>query len=231
MAKRKYRQEDNLVRLLREEETGGFVKNVRPLTTSQSELLNSIDTKSVSIAAGPAGTGKTYLACVRAVEALLAGQCSHIIITRPAISAGAENLGFLPGSLENKLDPFLRPCVQVLNERLSRQKVKRYLEEGVIEFVSFAHMRGRTFNNAFIIADEVQNVSVEGMKMLLTRIGFNSKMVLCGDLTQSDLPTGEVNGLADALERFRGLQHVGMVTFTGEDVVRSEVVAELLEQY
>ena len=121
--------------------------------------------------------------------------------------------------------------MQVFAERLGQQKVKKYLQEGVIEFVSFAHMRGRTFQNAFIIADEVQNVTPEGMKMLLTRIGFNSKMVLCGDVTQSDLPEGTKNGLADAIERFKGLERVGITEFEEEDVVRSEVVSDLLSCY
>lgn len=230
MSKRKYREQDNLVKLVREEEQG-YVKNVRPITPSQAEYLSLIDSRNVTIAAGPAGTGKTYLACVRAVEGLLAQKFTRIIITRPALSATSENLGFLPGSLENKLDPFLRPCLQVFAERLGQQKVKKYLAEGVIEFVSFAHMRGRTFHNAFIIADEVQNVTVDGMKMLLTRIGFNSKMVLCGDVTQSDLPADQPNGLADALKRFGGLERVGITEFTEKDVVRSEVVSDLLSRY
>ncbi len=230
MSKRKYRQQDNLVKLIREEEQG-YVKNVRPITPAQADFLSAIDSHTVAIGAGPAGTGKTYLACIKAVEGLKAQDYNRIIITRPALSAGSENLGFLPGSIENKLDPFLRPCMQVLGERMGQQKVKKYLQEGVIEFVSFAHMRGRTFHNAFIIADEVQNVSVDGMKMLLTRIGFNSKMVLCGDVTQSDLPKGEINGLADAIQRFKSLEHVGITEFSDKDVVRSEVVSELLSCY
>lgn len=230
MAKRNKRQEDNLVKLIREEEKR-YVKNVRPMNPSQADFISAIENRSVTIATGPAGTGKTYLACVKAVEALQAQKVSRIIITRPAISAGAENLGFLPGSLENKLDPFLRPCLQVFAERIGKQKVQKYLKEGVIEFVSFAHMRGRTFNNAFIIADEVQNVSVDGMKMLLTRIGFSSKMVLCGDISQSDLPDGVKSGLADAVSRFKGLQNVDTIEFSDEDVVRSEVVSELLGCY
>ena len=230
MSKRKYREQDNLVKLIREEEQS-YVKNVRPITPTQADYLSNIDIKNVTIVSGPAGTGKTYLACIRAVEGLKEQKFTRIIITRPALSATSENLGFLPGSLENKLDPFLRPCMQVFAERLGQQKVKKYLQEGVIEFVSFAHMRGRTFQNAFIIADEVQNVTPEGMKMLLTRIGFNSKMVLCGDVTQSDLPEGTKNGLADALERFKGLERVGITQFEDEDVVRSEVVSDLLSCY
>ena len=230
MAKRKQRQEDNLVKLIREEEKR-YVKNVRPMNPTQADFISAIENKSVTLATGPAGTGKTYLACVKAVEALQTQKVSRIIITRPAISAGAENLGYLPGSLENKLDPFLRPCLQVFAERMGKQKVKKYLDEGVIEFVSFAHMRGRTFNHAFIIADEVQNVSVDGMKMLLTRIGFASKMVLCGDISQSDLPAGVKSGLADAVERFDGLQNVDTIEFSDEEVVRSEVVSELLGCY
>ena len=230
MSKRKCREQDNLVKLVREEEQR-YVKNVRPITPTQADYLSLIESRNVTIAAGPAGTGKTYLACVRAVEFLKEQKITKIIITRPALSAASENLGFLPGSLENKLDPFLRPCLQVFAERLGQQKVKKYLQEGVIEFVSFAHMRGRTFHNAFIIADEVQNVSVDGMKMLLTRIGFNSKMVLCGDVTQSDLPADQKNGLADALERFEGLERVGIAQFSDKDVVRSEVVSDLLSRY
>jgi len=230
MSKRKYREQENLVKLVREEECR-YVKNVRPITPTQAEYLSLIDARTVTIAAGPAGTGKTYLACIKAVEGLLAQTYTRIIITRPALSAASENLGFLPGSLENKLDPFLRPCLQVFAERLGQQKVKKYLAEGVIEFVSFAHMRGRTFHNAFIIADEVQNVSVDGMKMLLTRIGFNSKMVLCGDESQSDLPHDQKNGLTDALARFSGLERVGIAQFSEKDVVRSEVVSDLLSRY
>ena len=230
MAKRNKRQEDNLVKLIREEEKS-YVKNVRPINPSQANFFSAIDNRPVTLATGPAGTGKTYLACVKAVEALQAQKVTRIIITRPAISAGAENLGFLPGSLENKLDPFLRPCLQVFSERIGKQKVQKYLKEGIIEFVSFAHMRGRTFNNAFIIADEVQNVSVDGMKMLLTRIGFASKMVLCGDISQSDLPDGVKSGLEDATRRFKDLQRVGIVEFKDEDVVRSEVVSDLLGCY
>ncbi|MBI1362945.1 MAG: AAA family ATPase [Proteobacteria bacterium] len=229
MAKRKH-QQDNVVQLLRESEDT-YVKNVNPVTPSQAQMLEAIDNVPVVFSIGPAGTGKTYLACVKAVEYLLNGQCRKIVITRPALESVGEHLGFLPGSLENKLHPFLRPCIEALTERLSRQRFKKYLEEGVIEFVSFAHMRGRTFNNTFIIADEMQNATPEGMKMLITRIGFNSQVVICGDLTQSDLPKGEVSGLADAMERFRDADLVEFVTFNPDDVVRSEVVSELLECY
>lgn len=230
MAKRKYREQDNLIELVREGEPR-YVKNVTPMTPKQAALLTSIQEKPVTFAIGPAGTGKTYLACIQAVEALLAGQVKRIIITRPAIASAGEELGYLPGSLENKLDPFLRPCIQALTERLSNQRFKSLLKEGVIEFVSFAHMRGRTFNNAFIVADEVQNVSVDAMKMLLTRLGFNSRMVLCGDLTQSDLGPDIASGLQDALNRFADAASVGTVVFSEEDVVRSPVVAELLSCY
>ena len=230
MAKRKFREQDNLVKLVREEDQH-YVKNVRPVTPIQAEFLGAMESASIIFAAGPAGTGKTYLACVQAADELLAGKRKRIVITRPAVTTADENLGYLPGSLEDKLNPFLRPCIQVLCERLSRQRFKKLVEEGVIEFVSFAHMRGRTFHNAFIIADEVQNVGVESMKMLLTRIGFNSRMVLCGDLSQSDLPAGTLSGMQDAMNRFSKLDTVKFVTFTEADVVRSEVVADLLACY
>lgn len=230
MAKRKYRERDNIVELVREEEHS-YVKNVRPLNPSQAALLHAIDTTPVTFAVGPAGTGKTYLACIKAVEALTEGRYSRIIITRPAVASFNEQLGFLPGSLESKLDPFLRPCVQTLSERLSPKRFRKYLEEGIIEFVSFAHMRGRTFTNAFIIADEVQNLSVDAMKMLVTRLGLNAQLVLCGDLSQSDLPAAERSGLDDALKRFEGLDCVKVVRFAEAEVVRSRVVADLLGRY
>ena len=208
-----------------------YVRNITAMNTHQTQFIESLTHNPITIAAGPAGTGKTYLACVQAAEALMRGEVESIIITRPAISSASEDLGYLPGSLENKLNPFLKPCIQVLSQRLSRQRFSHFVKEGRIEFASFAHMRGRTFNNAFIIADEVQNLNVDAMKMLLTRLGFNSRMVLCGDLSQTDLPLGVASGLADAIERLQASEHVGVINFTDEDVVRSPVVADILAKY
>ncbi|TMQ12107.1 MAG: PhoH family protein [Deltaproteobacteria bacterium] len=179
---------------------------------------------------GPAGTGKTYLAVALAVRALLDKQVRRIILTRPALEAG-ERLGFLPGTLEEKIDPYLRPLHDALHDMLEADKLERFLSDGTIEIAPLAFMRGRTLSGSFIILDEAQNTTPEQMKMFLTRMGFESKAVITGDATQTDLPRGQKSGLRDALELVEGIRGIGRVQFTDQDVVRHALVAALIRAY
>jgi phosphate starvation-inducible protein PhoH and related proteins len=199
----------------------------RPIAKQYVDLVKTND---IVFAVGPAGTGKTYLAVAIAVRALMDKQVKRIILTRPALEAG-EKLGFLPGTLEEKIDPYLRPLHDALHDMLDNERLERYLSDGTIEIAPLAYMRGRTLQGAFVILDEAQNTSPEQMKMFLTRMGFDSKLVITGDVTQTDLPRGQRSGLRDALELVRDIRGIGTVTFTDVDVVRHPLVAALIRAY
>ncbi|WP_031551789.1 PhoH family protein [Parvularcula oceani] len=205
-----------------------FVKNLRPRGPAQAALMKAIDDCSVVFATGPAGTGKTYLAVAKAVEALEAGTVGRIVLSRPAVEAG-ESLGYLPGDMEEKLSPYLRPLYDVLTDRLSAKKVRALMAEGAIEVAPIGFMRGRTLNNAFIVIDEAQNCTYAQLKMLLTRLGWHSTMVVTGDPQQSDLLPG-VSGLAEIEEKLKGAEDIGAVRFAHGDVVRHPLVARMVER-
>jgi phosphate starvation-inducible PhoH-like protein len=203
-----------------------YRRNVRPMSAGQEELLAAIDDYNLVVAAGPAGTGKTYLAIAKAVEAMEAGRIERIVLTRPAVEAG-ETLGFLPGGVETKLQPYLRPLYDALTDRLGNKRVKMMLGEGMIEIAPVAFMRGRTLNNAFIVIDEAQNCTYSQIKMLLTRLGWNSTMILTGDPDQSDLLPG-MSGLGDIARRLETLEDVAVVYLEDKDIVRHPLVASML---
>ena len=205
-------------------------KALAPKTVNQRRYVEAIERNDMVFGIGPAGTGKTYLAVFMAVSALLAKRVSRIILTRPAVEAG-ERLGFLPGTLQEKIDPYLRPLYDALFDMLEGERVEKLLERNVIEVAPIAFMRGRTLNDAFIIFDEAQNSTPEQMKMMLTRVGFNSKMVVTGDATQIDLPSGKRSGLVDAAEILRGVEGISFITFDEKDVVRHPLVARIVRAY
>ncbi|MDQ7992936.1 MAG: PhoH family protein [Propionicimonas sp.] len=205
-------------------------KTIRPKTLNQKRYVDAIDAHTVIFGIGPAGTGKTYLAVAKAVQALQDKQVNRIILTRPAIEAG-ERLGFLPGTLNDKIDPYLRPLYDALHDMLDPESVPRLLTSGTIEVAPLAYMRGRTLNDAFIILDEAQNTSMEQMKMFLTRLGFNSKMVVTGDVTQVDLPTGTRSGLRAVGEILDGVNDIAFCTLTSHDVVRHKLVGRIVAAY
>ena len=205
-------------------------KTIAPKSANQRRYVEAIERNDLAIGIGPAGTGKTYLAVAMAVSALLAKQVSRIILTRPAVEAG-ERLGFLPGTLQEKVDPYLRPLYDALYDMLEGDKVEKLLERGVIEVAPLAFMRGRTLNDSFIIMDEAQNSTPEQMKMMLTRQGFNSKMVVTGDITQIDLPAGKRSGLLEAVEVLRGVEGIRFVYFDERDVVRHYLVQRIVKAY
>ena len=205
-------------------------KNVTPKTLNQRIYLDALDKYDLVFGIGPAGTGKTYLAVAMAVAALLNKRVSRIILTRPAVEAG-EKIGFLPGTLQEKVDPYLRPLYDALFEMLETEKVEKFLERNIIEVAPIAFMRGRTLNDAFIILDEAQNTTPEQMKMVLTRQGFNSKMVVTGDITQTDLPAGRKSGLSNALEVLGGIAEIRFVHFDERDVVRHSLVQKIVRAY
>lgn len=202
----------------------------RPKTAGQRRYVNAIARSPITFGLGPAGTGKTYLAVAMAVEALVANRVKRIILTRPAVEAG-ERLGFLPGDLQAKIDPYLRPLYDALHDMLPADKVERLLEQGTIEVAPLAFMRGRTLNDAFIILDEAQNTTPEQMKMFLTRMGFNSKVVVTGDTTQTDLPTSVQSGLTTASAILRDIEGIEFQHFTKADVVRHPLVAQIVLAY
>jgi phosphate starvation-inducible PhoH-like protein len=205
-----------------------YVKNVQPRTEGQAKLMQAIDNSNLILALGPAGTGKTYLAIAKAVEALRAGQIGRIVLCRPAVDAG-ENIGFLPGDMEEKLAPFLRPLYDALQDRMSPKQVKQMIAEGQIEIASVGFMRGRTLNNAFVVVDEAQNCTYVQLKMILTRLGWNSKMIVTGDPAQSDL-LPEMSGLAPCAEKLEGVNSdVAVVRLEQRDVVRHPLVAKMLD--
>ena len=205
-------------------------KVVTPKTVTQRMYLDAIERFDLVFGVGPAGTGKTYLAVAMGVAALLSKRVSRIVLTRPAVEAG-EKLGFLPGTLQEKVDPYLRPLYDALFEMLDSDKVEKFLERNVIEVAPIAFMRGRTLNDAFIIFDEAQNSTPEQMKMVLTRQGFNSKMVVTGDITQIDLPTGRGSGLLNAIDVLRRIEEIRFVTFDEKDVVRHSLVQKIVRAY
>ena len=205
-------------------------KQIRPKTKGQQEYLKMMRQKTITFGIGPAGTGKTYLAVVMAVQALRRHEVERIILTRPAVEAG-EKLGFLPGDLQEKIDPYLRPLYDGLYDTLGQDAAQRQLEKGIIEIAPLAYMRGRTLDDAFIILDEAQNTTPEQMKMFLTRIGFGSKAVVTGDLTQIDLPNASHSGLRQAYEILQNIEEIGFYQLAAEDVVRHPVVAKIIRAY
>jgi len=205
-------------------------KTVLPKTLNQRRYVEAIERSDLVIGIGPAGTGKTYLAVAMGLSALLAKRVTRIVLTRPAVEAG-ERLGFLPGTLQEKVDPYLRPLYDALYDMLEAERAEKLLERGVIEIAPIAFMRGRTLNDSFIIVDEAQNSTAEQMKMVLTRQGFNSKMVVNGDITQIDLPFGKRSGLLNAVEVLRGVEGISFVYFDERDVVRHCLVQRIVKAY
>ncbi|MCC6498422.1 MAG: PhoH family protein [Propionibacteriaceae bacterium] len=205
-------------------------KTIRPKTLNQKRYVDAIDAHTVVFGIGPAGTGKTYLAMAKAVQALQAKEVNRIILTRPAIEAG-ERLGFLPGTLNDKIDPYLRPLYDALHDMIDPESVPRLLTAGTIEVAPLAYMRGRTLNDAFIILDEAQNTSMEQMKMFLTRLGFGSRIVVTGDVTQIDLPTGTRSGLTVVEEILDGVHDIAFCRLTSHDVVRHRLVGRIVAAY
>ena len=203
---------------------------VKPKTIGQKNYIQSVMKNTVTIGVGPAGTGKTYLAVAAAVAAFREKQINRIILTRPAVEAG-ERLGFLPGDLQSKVDPYLRPLYDALFDMLGAETYQKYLERGNIEVAPLAYMRGRTLDDSFIILDEAQNTSREQMKMFLTRMGFNSKMVITGDITQIDLPTDKTSGLKEAVRVLKNVEGIGICELTNQDVVRHVMVQRIIKAY
>jgi phosphate starvation-inducible protein PhoH and related proteins len=208
----------------------GRGKVIRPKTLNQKLYLDAIRKNTVVFGIGPAGTGKTYLAMALAVAALQAGSVNRLVLTRPAVEAG-ERLGFLPGDMAAKVDPYLRPLYDALFDMLGPDETQRFIERGTIEIAPLAYMRGRTLNDAFVVLDEAQNTSPEQMKMFLTRLGFNSKMVITGDVTQVDLPPGKASGLRKVRDILTDIPGVSFVTLSADDVVRNRIVATIVEAY
>jgi phosphate starvation-inducible protein PhoH and related proteins len=205
-------------------------KTIRPKTLNQKRYVDAIDNNTIVFGIGPAGTGKTYLAMAKAVNALKTKQVNRIILTRPAVEAG-ERLGFLPGTLYEKIDPYLRPLYDALHDMMDQEAIPKLMAAGVIEVAPLAFMRGRTLNDAFIILDEAQNTTAEQMKMFLTRLGFGSKIVVTGDTTQVDLPGGARSGLRTAVDTLDGIDDIHIAELTSADVVRHRLVAEIVDAY
>ena len=205
-------------------------KQIKCKTLGQQEYVQAIRDHDLTFAVGPAGTGKTYLAMALAVVALKNKEVERIVLTRPAVEAG-EKLGFLPGDLTQKVDPYLRPLYDALYDFMGVDSYQKLLERGTVEVAPLAYMRGRTLSDSFIILDEAQNTTSEQMKMFLTRLGFHSKVVVTGDVTQTDLPAGKKSGLTEALEILKDIPEIGMVHLTAKDVVRHELVQKIVEAY
>lgn len=204
-----------------------YVKNIKPRSEGQDALYKSIKSYSLTLAIGPAGTGKTYLAIAAAVEALEQGKIERIVLSRPAMEAG-ESIGFLPGDMHEKMAPYLRPLYDALGDRMGGKRVRSYIEEGTIEIAPIGYMRGRTLNNSFVVIDEAQNCTYAQLKMILSRLGWHSTMVVTGDPDQSDLLEG-VSGLRDISRRLEALPNVAVCRLTQGDIVRHPLVAEMLE--
>jgi phosphate starvation-inducible protein PhoH and related proteins len=222
---------DELLTLFKGEVTSTFRgKPVIPKTLGQRHYVTTIRKKDIVFGIGPAGTGKTYLAVMCAVAALKEGRVKRILLTRPAVEAG-ESLGFLPGDLQEKVDPYLRPLYDALNDALGLEGVAKAMERGQIEIAPLAYMRGRTLDDSFVILDEAQNTTPEQMKMFLTRLGFSSRMIITGDVTQIDLPKGKKSGLIEAERILRDIEEIGMVFFTDQDVVRHALVQKIILAY
>ena len=205
-------------------------KQVTPKTLTQKRYVDAIRARDIVVGIGPAGTGKSYLAMAMAVSAMTRREVSRIILTRPAVEAG-ERLGFLPGDMYEKVHPYLRPLYDALYDMMEPEKVQTLTERGAIEIAPLAYMRGRSLNDAFIVLDEAQNTTSEQMKMFLTRLGFNSRMVITGDITQVDLPSNRTSGLIEIQEVLRGIDGIQFVYFTEKDVVRHELVSEIVRAY
>ncbi|MCD7753555.1 MAG: PhoH family protein [Clostridiales bacterium] len=230
----------SLVRAGRSEEIDAFGRDVlcitargKPVkakTVGQTHYIRAIQKNTITLGVGPAGTGKTYLAVAAAVAAFRAREVNRIILTRPAVEAG-ERLGFLPGDLQSKVDPYLRPLYDALFEMLGPETYEKYVERGNIEVAPLAYMRGRTLDDSFIILDEAQNTSKEQMKMFLTRMGFGSKIVITGDVTQIDLPSDKVSGLKEAMRVLDGVEDIAICRLTGQDVVRHVLVQRIIKAY
>jgi len=205
-----------------------YVRKVRPRSENQEQFIQAIEARALTLALGPAGTGKTYLAVTAAVEAFEAGSVARIVLTRPAIEAG-ETLGFLPGDLEEKMAPYLRPLFDALGERVGVKRLRKMIQDGDIEIAPVAFMRGRTLNNAFVVIDEAQNCTYPQLKMLLSRLGWHSKMVVTGDPDQSDLLHG-MSGLSEIARQLAGMENIGIVRLNETDIVRHPLVAEIIER-
>jgi len=205
-------------------------KTVHPKTKNQNRYMQLLDERDIVFALGPAGTGKTYIAVAHAVAGLMTGQVDHIILTRPVVEAG-EHLGFLPGDMREKIDPYLRPIYDALHDFVPYDMVERRLSSGEIEIAPLAFMRGRTLSNAHVILDEAQNVTLLQMKMFLTRFGLNSRMTICGDPSQVDLPPAVPSGLADATKRLRKIEEIGFATLVAGDVMRHPLVGKIIDSY
>ena len=205
-------------------------RTIRPKTRNQASYVEAIDSHTITFGIGPAGTGKTYLAMAQAVAALQAKRVNRIVLTRPAVEAG-ERLGFLPGSLSEKIDPYLRPLYDALHDMVDPESIPKLIESGTIEVAPLAYMRGRTLNDAFVILDEAQNTTREQMKMFLTRLGFGATMVVTGDITQVDLPGGTSSGLRVARDILAGVEDIAFCELTAEDVVRHRLVSDIITAY
>ena len=205
-------------------------RSIRPKTANQKRYVDAIEDHTITFGIGPAGTGKTYLAMAKAVSALQAKKVNRIVLTRPAVEAG-EHLGFLPGSLNEKIDPYLRPLFDALHDMIDIETIPRMMQSGIIEVAPLAFMRGRTLNDAFIILDEAQNTTPEQMKMFLTRLGFGSKMVITGDVTQIDLPNGQHSGLRVVRDILKGIDDIALLELTAEDVVRHRLIGDIVKAY
>ncbi len=205
-------------------------KVITPKTINQKKYIDSIKGFDIVFGIGPAGTGKTYLAMAMAVSALIKKEMNRVVLARPAVEAG-EHLGFLPGDLYEKVNPYLRPLYDALHDMMSFEDASRLLEQGIIEVAPLAFMRGRTLNDSFVILDEAQNATSEQMKMFLTRLGFSSKAVITGDVTQTDLPKGKTSGLVEAKETLKGIKGIQFVYFSREDVIRHRLVQEIIDAY
>jgi len=208
----------------------GSRHRIRAKNLSQRQYIDLIRGHDIAFAVGPAGTGKTYIAMAMAIAALNRKEVARVILTRPAVEAG-ERLGFLPGNLAEKVDPYMRPLYDALHDMLDFDRIGRLMERGVIEVAPLAFMRGRTLNDSFVILDEAQNTTGEQMKMFLTRLGFNSKAVVTGDVTQNDLPSGTVSGLVEAMRVLEGVEGIGFMQFTKSDVVRHPLVQSIIHAY
>ncbi len=205
-------------------------RTIRPKTANQKRYVDAIDDHTITFGIGPAGTGKTYLAMAMAVAALQAKKVNKIVLTRPAVEAG-ESLGFLPGTLSEKIDPYLRPLFDALHDMIDIDSIPRLMQSGIIEVAPLAYMRGRTLNDAFIILDEAQNTTPEQMKMFLTRLGFGSKMVVTGDVTQIDLPNGQNSGLKVVRDILKEIDDIAFLELTAEDVVRHRLIGDIVKAY
>lgn len=203
-----------------------YVKNIKPRSAGQADLMQAIDEYNLTLAIGPAGTGKTYIAISKAVEALEKGEVERIILSRPAMEAG-ESIGYLPGGLDEKMAPYLRPLYDALGDRMGGKKVRQYLSDGTIEIAPVGFMRGRTLNNSYVVIDEAQNCTYGQLKMLLSRLGWHSTMIVTGDPDQSDLLAG-VSGLSDVQHKMKNLKNVAVCELGAEDIVRHPLVAEML---